>query len=329
MQKIITRTIHENQYGFIRDRTIQDCLAWSFEFIYQCQKSRRKIVIFKIDFEKAFDTLDHEAILQVMRAKGFPDKFLQWIREILISGSSSVLLNGVPGKPFIFKRGVRQGDPLSPLLFVEGADLLQSLVNQAYDDGSLSAPILVRGKYPIIQYADHTIIVLPAIQSELEKFREILQNYAAFFGLKVNYHKSSIIPINLSEEEGLDMANVFGCQLGSMPFTYLGLPMGTTKPTIRDLSPLTGRIERRLLSIASFLSYGDRLVLVNSVLSSLPTYYMLTLMLPVGLLDVIDRARRHCLWRRKDKEKMNSLAAWDMVCRPKSKGGLGIINLKL
>jgi hypothetical protein len=52
-------------------------------------------------------------------------------------------------------------------------------------------------------------------------------------------------------------------------------------------------------------------------------------MLPVGLLDVIDRARRHCLWRRKDKEKVNSLAAWDMVCRPKSKGGLGIINLKL
>jgi hypothetical protein len=84
------------------------------------------------------------------------------------------------------------------------------------------------------------------------------------------------------------MANVFGCQLGSMSFTYLGLPMGTTKPTIRDLSPLTDRIERRLLSTTSFLSYGDRLVLIDSVLSSLTTYFMLTLMLPVGLHDVID-----------------------------------------
>jgi hypothetical protein len=129
MQNIITSTIHENQYGFIKERTIQDCLAWAFEFLFQCQKSKRKVVIFKIDFEKAFDTLDHEAIIQVMRAKGFPEKFLCWVREILTSGSSSILLNGVPGKPFMCKRGVRQGDPLSPLLFVEGADLLQSLVN--------------------------------------------------------------------------------------------------------------------------------------------------------------------------------------------------------
>jgi hypothetical protein len=105
--------------------------------------------------------------------------------------------------------------------------------------------------------------------------------------------------------------------------------MGTTKPTIRDLSPLVDRIERRLTATSSFLSYGDRLVLVNVVLSSLPTYYLLSLMIPVGLLEVIDRARRHCLWRKKDKEKVHSLAAWDMVCRPKKKGGLGIINLKV
>jgi hypothetical protein len=89
------------------------------------------------------------------------------------------------------------------------------------------------------------------------------------------------------------------------------------------------RIERRLSVVTSFLSYGDRLVLVNSILSSLPTYFMLTLRLPPGLILVIDRARRHCLWKRKDKDKVNSLDAWDMVCKPKNKGGLGIINLQI
>jgi hypothetical protein len=100
--------------------------------------------------------------------------------------------------------------------------------------------------------------------------------------------------------------------------------MGTTKPSIRDLSPLIDRVEMRLSSTASFLSNSDRLVLVNSVMYSLPTYTMLTLMIPVGVLEVLDRARRHCLWRKKYKEKINSLASWDMVCKPKKQGGLGI-----
>jgi hypothetical protein len=144
----------------------------------------------------------------------------------------------------------------------------------------------------------------------------------------VIFHKSSIIPINISEDDANDLTQIFGLKLGSMPFTYLGLQMGTTKPTIIDLSPLIDRIERRLYSTASFLSYEDRLVLVNSVLSSLPTYFMLSLMILVEVIDVIDRARRQSLWSRKYKDKTNSLVDWAVICKPKKKGDMGIINLK-
>jgi hypothetical protein len=119
-------------------------------------------VVIKIHFEKVFDTLDHDAIIAVMRAIGYPELFLSWVKEILSSGSSAVLLNGVPGKSFQCKRGVMQGDPLSPLLFVQGADLLQSLVNFAYPNGLLTSPIPIRADFSIIQYADDIIIVLPA-----------------------------------------------------------------------------------------------------------------------------------------------------------------------
>ena len=161
-----------------------------------------------------------------------------------------------------------------------------------------------------MQYADDTIIILPAEESQLIHFKEILNQYAAFTRLKINFHKSSLLPINLSDQEASHLASIFQCQKQHFPFTYLGLPMGTTKPTIKDMSPLIDRIERRLSASTCFLSYGDSLVLVNSVLSSLPTYYMLTLEIPQGVIKVIDRARRHCLWRKdKDKQKANSLAA--------------------
>jgi hypothetical protein len=80
----------------------------------------------------------------------------------------------------------------------------------------------------------------------------------------------------------------------------------------------------------SFLSYGDNLILFNSVLSSLPTYFMCTLVIPLGVIEIIDKARKSCFWRKdKNKERVNSLATRDMVCKPKNKGGLGIILLKL
>ena len=104
--------------------------------------------------------------------------------------------------------------------------------------------------------------------------------------------------------------------------------MGTTKPVIKDFAPLIDRVERRLSSIVSFLSYDDSLVLVNSVLSSLPTYYMCTLVIPKEVIEVIDKARRRCLWRKdKNKKRVNSVAAWEMICKPKKKGGLGIMDL--
>jgi len=107
LQKEIIPIVHKNQYGFIKTRTIQDCLAWAFEYIHQCQQSRREIVILKLDFEKAYDTIEHSTILAILQQIGFSTQRCNWVQRLFHSGSSSILLNGVPGKDFQCKWGVR------------------------------------------------------------------------------------------------------------------------------------------------------------------------------------------------------------------------------
>jgi hypothetical protein len=109
LQSIIIPLVHKNQYGFIKTRTIQDCLGQDFEYIHQCQQSKKEIVIIKLDFTKAFDMIEHPAIKLMMQQMGFNDKWISWTSSILGSASTSVLLNGVPGKNLVCKRGVWQG----------------------------------------------------------------------------------------------------------------------------------------------------------------------------------------------------------------------------
>jgi hypothetical protein len=132
LQSVILSLIQKNQYAFIKSKTIQNCIAWAFEYIFQCMHSKQEIVILKLDFAKAFDTIEHSAILDMMKTLGFSKEWLQWTSEILGSASTSVLLNGIPRNNLHYKRGVRQGDLISPLLFVLATDLLQCVINKAH-----------------------------------------------------------------------------------------------------------------------------------------------------------------------------------------------------
>jgi hypothetical protein len=175
LQSKILDLVHVNQYGFLQTRNIQDCVGWAYEYIHQCKQARIPSVILKLDFAKAFDTVEHAAILKVFESWGFDPRWMKWLNMIMSSGTSEVLLNGVPGKKFPCRRGVRQGDPLSPLLYVAASELLQAMVNRLHSEGIIRAPLCIPNiDFPIIQYADDTLLVMQACPAQLAALKLIL-----------------------------------------------------------------------------------------------------------------------------------------------------------
>ena len=150
-----------------------------------------------------------------------------------------MLLNGVPGKTVHCRRGVRQGDPLSPLIFVIVADLLQSILNKAKDRNllKLPLPLVCSSNLPILQYADDTLIIMEVCSKQLITLKALLHSFDESTGLKVNYNKSVMVPINIQEDRLNHLARTFNCEKGSLHFTYLGLPLSLAKPKIIDFSP--------------------------------------------------------------------------------------------
>jgi hypothetical protein len=123
---------------------------------------------------------------------------------------------------------------------------LQSLINEALHKGLISLPLATSygQAYPIVQYADNTLIIMLADARQLFFLKGLLQSFAMVTGLKVNFRKTFIVPINVSEDKVDILAGTLGCQVVLVPFTYLGLPMGTTKPTVQEFVPLLSRVEK-------------------------------------------------------------------------------------
>lgn len=164
---------------------------------------------------------------------------------------------------------------------------------------------------------------------QLQHLKDILSSYAKSTGLRVNYDKPFMVPINISDDRPEVLANTLGCIKQTLPFTYLGLPLNLTKPSVANFWPLVSKCERRLVNFLAFLNEAGRLQLVNAVLTALPTFTMCTIMLPKTVIKQIDKFRKHCLWRGSDlQNRKPAKAAWPLVCKPKIEGGLGVLDLQ-
>jgi len=254
-------------------RFIMEVIVTLHESIHEIKRKNQRGLLLKLDFEKAYDKVNWDFLQQALRMKGFSAQWCKWIESIVTGGSVGIKINYDIGKFFHTEKGLRQGDPLSPILFNIVADMLAVLVERArkHDKIRGMVPHLVDEGMAILQYVDDTILFFEDDLEQAKNLKIILCVFEELSGLKINFHKSELFCMGEAKNRASEYMALFGCKEGTIPFKYLGIPMSNSRITNKDWSQMETRFQKKLSSWkGKLLTVGGRLVLINSVLSSLP-----------------------------------------------------------
>jgi exonuclease III len=255
MRKVMDRVISKPQSAFVKGRQILDSVLIANECLDSRIKSGDPGVMCKLDMEKAYDHVDWNFLLYLLKRCGFGDRWCSWIKHCISTVRFSVLINGSPSGFFGSSRGVRQGDPLSPFLFVLIMEAFSRMIDAIYSRGLISGFSVGSRNHDNVEvshllFADDTLVFCGADASQISYLRALLVCFEAVSGLKVNLTKSSLIPVG-SLDDVNQLAGNMGCGTADLPLKYLGLPLGASfklKAIWRDLEDL---MARRLFTIKS------------------------------------------------------------------------------
>ncbi|KAM0033324.1 putative RNA-directed DNA polymerase [Helianthus debilis subsp. tardiflorus] len=304
---------------------VNEILSW-------VRKSGKEMFLFKIDFDKAYDNVNWEFLLATMDQMGFPPLWCNWIRGVLMSARSSVLVNGSPTFEFDCEKGIRQGDPISPFLFILVMEAFSGLMNKAGIIGAFHGVRLPRDG-PILSlllYVDDAMLMGDWSDFKFKNMKRILRVFFLCSGLKINLHKSEVYGVGVNSEEVSSKVDALGCKSGGFPFVYLGIKVGANMNRVANWDPVVDIFRRRLSKWkAATLSIAGRVTLIKSVLDSLPTYYFSLFKAPVSVIDKLEGLMRRFLWGGSGEVKKMSWVSWEAVTKPIKEGGLGLSILKV
>ena len=267
-----------------------DSVVLAHEIIHSLKSTRTLGMIIKLDLSKAFDRDNWKYLRVVIDSFGFDQGWINWILNLTSLAFFSILVNGVPSQPFSPSRGIRQGDPLSPFLFVLMAEGLGCYLKDTVFEGSLKG-LPLHNIHPApshSQFVDDTLLLNSPMAREAIKLNSILSDFSEASNMELNLDKSKLFFFNTPSCIQIHISILLRIPRSSLPSNYLRVPLAGM--AIRSIS-----WDNLLLSISNRLNnwtfrplnIASKLVLIRSVLQSLPTYLFTTLAAPKKVIRAI------------------------------------------
>eukprot|EP00253_Pinus_taeda_P013466 PITA_13466 len=330
LKNLLPIIISENQGGFVPKRQIIDNVILIQEAIHSSLIKGERGMIIKLDMANAFNRVDHSFLRAALRKFGFSSKVVDIISGCISNPWTAPLINGRPSNSFKSTRGLRQGCPLSPFLYIIMAETLSVHLENLRLKREIMGISIERGIKEINHslFADDTLLIGGASSLMARRFKRVLDAFLQVSGGKLNNRKYKIYTWNVPHPIQQSISQIFDIPLQRnwSSFSYLGLPLA--KDHIKA-EVWTKHIEnmRSLLQSwgVSWLNLAGRTILIKAVLSGLPIYQYAVMMAPASIHKHMELIMRSFLWQGgKQDTKKFSLVNWGQVSLPYEKGGLSI-----
>ena len=335
--KIITKVMNDklapflpdlisgNQSGFVKGKAIADNILLTQELVHflDVKKGPSNLVL-KLDMMKAYEKIEWSFLDYILSKFGFSTTWRMLVMNTLANCHYSYLLNGEACGFLKASRGLRQGDPLSPALFILTSEYLSRGLNSVFNSHPHMYYDTKGGKrITHLAYADDCIIFCKASKSSLQHLKGFLTHYESLSGQRINLNKSQAFPGKRAVVSVINAA--IGIPTATLPLTYLGAPIFRGRKTVSVFNPLIDKIRRKLTGWnLQLISQSGRLILIKNVLSAMPVYLLQVLHPPVTVWKRIEAIFASFFWGSKDTKKSIHWAQWKKLCYPVDEGGLGL-----
>jgi len=319
--------VSREQSGYVEGRQILDNNIQAQEVVHSLTSKKQAGMIMQLDISKAYDKVNWVYLKKMLIAFGFDHIWVRWVMALVTSSNFSILVNGSPSEIFNPSRGLRQGDSLSPFIFIILMEGLGRAIKQAQYSGKIKGLKLTDNGQALThqQFVDDTMLQgLPTVQ-EASNYKRILNIFSSASGMEVNLAKSNFFFFNTNIAIQKNISIILGFQRDSLPSKYLGVPL-MTRPLHKSIwEPLINKLHDKVSKwTIRCLNLTGRLVLTKAVLQAVPIFMLSALPPPKGVLQQLRDIQRNFLWGRKETKRKWPLVSWDKICKPKNHGGLGL-----